>query len=128
MSTHLEMVQRVLKDKGTNEFTLLKISSTSFVDPLYPSKGPVKVIEEYPVRSFRGSLNAYEIKQGLSKVGDIILYVDPTDVPEITTADQLEDSSGVIWNIVGKNTEGNMGVQTFHVRDEIVLYILKLRQ
>ena len=114
------MINRQLTDKGSSTYSLRSYSSSSFVDVNYPTKGPVKTYTDYSLKAFASDYLSSQIDGTLVKIGDIKLFVDPTNMTVTPKTDDLIISGSEQWKV--KSVKKNV------VDTTIVLYTLQLRR
>ena len=121
MNNFQNMIYRILKQKGTTEYTLRKVSASDFVDPDYPSKGSVETVTDYSLLSFPDESMSIQGEASLIKQGDIILYIDTVDLTvTIDQDDRIIDSDGDVWRIIR--------IQKYCIKGDVIFYAVQIRK
>jgi len=114
-------ILRVLETHGTTDYTYKRVSSTTQIDPLHPSKGYQKTVEEYQSHSM---ITSYDIKSNIElnrsdgrdkTMKYYTLYTDPASIAiEPEMGDSVVHTDGTVFFVVESHPYEIAGLKVLH--------------
>lgn len=113
-------VSRLIELYGSTNYVLNTVTLAGDIDEEYPTKGPVRTVVDYALKSYVTPVNSQKTAT-IALDEDIKLYIDPTDLDVIpTTNDTVTHATDGVYNITKVNTYKKV--------DTTVLYLLQIRR